>query len=109
MMIIVILGALCLGIVIGWLCRYFLNRLKVYTIQSMASIVTILIGGTVTKFLNSDPWSLGNYFYPVGLLIGVLAYPLISRSDGQQIPVRPNKTQRKPAATVDEGAAANEP
>jgi hypothetical protein len=84
MVLLIISGALCLGIVIGWLVRYFLNRLREYTVQSLASIVAILVGGTITKFLDSDPFSLGTRVYPVGLLIGILVYPLIASSDREK-------------------------
>ena len=102
MVLIIVSGALCLGIVIGWLVRYFLNRLREYTVQSLASIVTILVGGTITKFLDSDPFSLGTRVYPIGLLIGILVYPLIASSDREKNvqPTIPSVENKDPQSSV---------
>lgn len=75
-----ILGSLCLGVVLGWLVRYFLDRFKTFNTKVFGSVVSILCGGVVAKLL-PDPFGYWGWFYPVGLLLGVLLYPLISAFD----------------------------
>ena len=89
-MLLILLGALSLGIVIGWLVRFFLDRLRVFNVKALASIVSILVGGVVAHFLGADPFRVSVWAYPIGLLIGILVYPLISLLDK----MRPNSGMR---------------
>ncbi|HCJ67087.1 MAG TPA: hypothetical protein DHV62_07135, partial [Elusimicrobia bacterium] len=67
MSIIAVVGSLSLGIVIGWLVRYFIRRFKSFTPKALGSVVSIIAGGAVIKFLEADKsvW----WFYPIGLLM----------------------------------------
>ena len=66
------IGSTSLGIVIGWLVRYFLFRFKKFDRNVLSSVVTILLGGVVLKFLSTDKSVI--WFYPIGLLIGFVVY-----------------------------------
>jgi NhaP-type Na+/H+ or K+/H+ antiporter len=77
----ILIGALSLGITIGWVVRYFLARLEKYDMKALSAIVSILTGGAVAHFLGGDPFHVAVWMYPVGLLVGVLAYPLIAKLD----------------------------
>jgi hypothetical protein len=70
------IGACCLGTVIGWLVRYFVGRFHSFTPKALASVVSVLLGGAVIGFLESDRsiW----WFYPIGLLAGFLLYTLLA-------------------------------
>ena len=70
------LGAACLGIVLGWLVRYFLDRIEKLNMKMFASLVSVLCGGVVFKMF-PDPFGYAGWFYPMGLLVGILLYPLL--------------------------------
>jgi hypothetical protein len=78
------IGATCLGIVIGWLVRFFLFRMKTFVVKGLGSIVSVLVGGTAIRFLATDKtvW----WFYPIGLLVGFVVYSVVGavavRNDG---------------------------
>src|ERR1017187_10719156 len=74
-------GSFCLGTVMGWLVRFFLHRFSAFNVKVFGSVVSVLAGGVVIRAMGViDPFY-GITGYPVGLLVGVLAYPLISRFD----------------------------
>ena len=70
------IGATCLGIVIGWLVRYFLKRFKNYTPQILGSLISILFGGAILFFLEKGKDAI--WFYPIGLLIGFIVYSMVA-------------------------------
>jgi hypothetical protein len=69
-------GATCCGIVIGWLVRYFIRRFNTFGPMVLGSLISIVLGGTVIKFLDADKrvW----WFYPIGLLGGFVIYHLVA-------------------------------
>jgi glycopeptide antibiotics resistance protein len=69
------IGTTCLGIVIGWLVRYFIRRFKKFSPSILSSVITIILGGAALKFLSVDKSTL--WFYPIGLLIGFVVYQVI--------------------------------
>jgi hypothetical protein len=66
------IGAICLGAVVGWLIVYSLRRLEQMTVQSLAGIVALAVGGVITRFLEFDKRAFP--FYPMGLALGFLLY-----------------------------------
>ncbi len=70
------LGSLSLGIVVGWLVRFFLRRFRTFTPKTLGTVVTILVGGAVVRFLSAD--TLVWWWYPIGLLVGFVAYTLLA-------------------------------
>jgi hypothetical protein len=79
------IGATCLGIVIGYLVRYFIRRFSNFGAGALGSVITIILGGAVIKFLEADRsvW----WFYPIGLFLGfaeyqVIATQVVSRGNG---------------------------
>jgi hypothetical protein len=69
-------GATCLGIVIGWLVRYFIRRFDKFNPQVLGSVISIVAGGAVVRFIGADPnvW----WFYPIGLFAGFVLYTLVA-------------------------------
>jgi len=69
------IGSTSLGIVIGWLVRYFIRRFDKFGPAVLGSVISILLGGAVIKFLEVDKsvW----WFYPIGLLAGFIIYQII--------------------------------
>jgi hypothetical protein len=54
MTIVPAIGSTRLGIVVGWLIRYFLRRFRPFNPKILGSIVGIMLGGTVVGFLETD-------------------------------------------------------
>jgi hypothetical protein len=80
------IGALSLGVVIGWMAvKTFLSQ-KVLTTKVFGSIVSVLGGGAVLGIFSAlgrgSPSSHELWLYPVGLLCGVVA-PSASRMIAQ--------------------------
>jgi hypothetical protein len=69
------IGCASLGIVIGWLVRFFLYRMKSFTPKALSSIVSIVAGGAAIRFLehNSGPV----WWYTIGLLLGFIIYSVV--------------------------------
>lgn len=74
------IGATALGIVVGWLVRYFIRRFESFTPKALGSVVSIIAGGAIISFLKTDMsvW----WFYPIGLLIGFIVYTIIAIKAG---------------------------
>jgi hypothetical protein len=69
------IGSTCLGVVVGFLVRFFIRRFDSFGATALGSVITIILGGAVIKFLETDKsvW----WFYPIGLLVGFIAYQII--------------------------------
>src|SRR5437763_16976236 len=69
------IGAASLGIVIGWLVRYFIRRFDRFGPAVLCSVISIMLGGAVIKFLEADKstW----WFYHICLLLGFVIYQII--------------------------------
>jgi hypothetical protein len=98
-----VVGSICLGIVLGWLTRYFLARFQQFNVKIFSSVVSVICGGVVIRMF-PDPYHYAGWFYPVGLLLGILLYPLISwgehlrakpASDDAQKPLRRKSPRKK--------------
>lgn len=70
------IGAISLGVVVGWLTRFVLRRIKAFTTKTLTAILSVIIGGSAIAFLRADPsvW----WFYPIGLLLGFILYSLVA-------------------------------
>lgn len=73
--IVVPIGVTCLGVVVGWLVRYFIRRFKKFAPGVLSSLLSIILGGAVLKFLAVDNVTI--WYYPIGLLAGFVAYQVI--------------------------------
>jgi glycopeptide antibiotics resistance protein len=77
------IGSTCLGIVVGWLVRYFLFRFDKFNAQILGSTISLLVGGVVIGFFNwVDPDKTVVWFYPIGVLIGFVIYTVTARMFG---------------------------
>ena len=70
------LGVLSLGIIIGWLIRFFIKRFKSFTPKALTSVVTLIVGGSTVKLLGADKTLF--WFYPIGLLAGFTIYTILA-------------------------------
>ena len=73
--IVVPVGVTCLGIVVGWLVRYFIRRFKSFGVGGLGSLLSIVVGGAVLKFLSVDNVTI--WYYPIGLFVGFVIYQVI--------------------------------
>ncbi|MBN3959640.1 hypothetical protein [Nostoc sp. NMS8] len=92
--IVPLIGSTSLGIVIGWLIRYFIRRFQNYTPQALSSLVGVVVGGGIVKFLGADQTV--TWFYPIGLLLGFIiysfqAYLFKKEDDGTQFAKKPDQ------------------
>ncbi len=69
-----VIGATCLGIVVGYFVKYFLTRIKKFTFQGLIVIGSLIGGGGITSLLEN-----GNafWYYSIGLLIGIILYIIL--------------------------------
>jgi hypothetical protein len=75
MSIVPAIGSTSLGLVIGWLVRFFLYRMRSFNPKALSSIVSIIAGGAAIKLLarNSDlVW-----WYLIGLFLGFVVYSVV--------------------------------
>src|SRR5436309_3062137 len=75
-----LVGALCFGVVIGWVTYRTLRRSKTNGLSDIATILGAVGGATVTALFRRDTGDFGAYC--IGLLIGFFAYLIFA--------VRPN-------------------
>ena len=82
-----ILGSICLGTVIGWLLRFFVQKHEEhFTFKVFVGVISVITGGVVIGILASFS------SYCIGLLIGVVAFRWIS---GPSVPAPgPPKTDK---------------
>lgn len=69
------IGSASLGIVIGWLVRYFIRRFDKFTPSVLGTIISLAFGGVAVKFLDADRTAV--WFYPIGVLLGFAIYQTI--------------------------------
>lgn len=65
-------GAICLGIVVGYFVKWFLKRISNYTLQGLGFILSLVFGGAAVNFLKNDVTVF--WYYPIGLLAGIIIY-----------------------------------
>lgn len=73
--VVIPIGVTCLGIVVGWMVRYFIRRFTKFGPGVLSSLLSIILGGAVLKFLSVDNVTI--WFYPIGLFVGFVAYQVI--------------------------------
>ena len=73
-------GAICLGIAVGYFVKWFLKRLTSYTIQGLGLILTMVFGGAIVNFLKNDATVF--WYYPIGLCIGITLYIILALALG---------------------------
>ena len=66
-------GSLCLGIVVGWLVRFFIRRFKSPLL--LPSII-IFLGGNVVTIVGNELNLL--WFYSIGIFLGLVIYTLLA-------------------------------
>ncbi len=71
------IGALSLGITIGFLVRIFIIRFENPTPKGFATVISVLVGSGIIKFLSTHTDAI--WYYSIGLLVGVIAiYPILA-------------------------------
>jgi hypothetical protein len=74
--IVMSVGAVCFGVVVGYVTYRTLARSTHSSVSDLAAVVAVVGGGTVTTVFdpkNSDPFG----WYAIGLLAGVTFYGLL--------------------------------
>ena len=70
------IGAICFGIVVGWITYRTLRRTKTNGLSDIASVIGAVGGAAVMKLFPSDSNSFGAYC--LGLFMGFFAYLIIA-------------------------------
>lgn len=70
------IGVTCLGVVVGFLVRYFVYRYERFAPKALGTTVSVLAGGSVAKFLTSS--DTGFWFYPIGVLVGIIVWTVLA-------------------------------
>ena len=85
------ISSLCLGAVVAWLLRHTLVRIHDLSFKSLGEMVAVTLGGAVIGFfkyvssINPDEGPVAVvYFYPIGLLIGMLFVASFQKLTGSQ-------------------------
>lgn len=72
------IGVACLGIIMGWLVRYFIRRLKKFGPVTLGAIVIVILGtGVAVRTMGGvdrNNW----WYYPIGLFFGVVIYEVVA-------------------------------
>ncbi|MEN3334386.1 MAG: hypothetical protein V7641_3751 [Blastocatellia bacterium] len=71
-----VIGALCFGIVIGWITHRTLRRSRPSGLSDIATVIGAIGGAAVTGLFRRDSGDFGAYC--IGLLIGFFAYLIIA-------------------------------
>jgi hypothetical protein len=89
-----LISSLCLGAVVAWLLRHTLVRTHDLSLKSLGAMVAVTLGGAVIGFfkyvssINPDEGRVAVvYFYPIGLLIGMLFVASFQKLTGSQEPM----------------------
>jgi hypothetical protein len=91
-------GALCFGIVMGWITYRTLRRKQGAGLSDIASVLAAIGGGTIVVLFPKEDGTFG--WYAIGLAAGFFGYLIVSwiapekialwmGDDPSQIPVRP--------------------
>jgi uncharacterized membrane protein YeaQ/YmgE (transglycosylase-associated protein family) len=70
------IGALCFGIVIGWITYRTLRRTQTNGLSDLATIIGAVGGAAITGLFPRASGEFG--FYSIGLLLGFFAYLLVA-------------------------------
>jgi NhaP-type Na+/H+ or K+/H+ antiporter len=92
-----LIGAVCFGIVLGWITYGTLRRLERRALTDLTSIVGVLGGAAVTALFPSRSATFGAYC--IGLAIGFFAY--LKRATN---PGAPDWLGERPAAPTRQGS-----
>ncbi|MCP4370583.1 MAG: hypothetical protein GY797_21090 [Deltaproteobacteria bacterium] len=70
------IGVTCMGVVVGFLVRYFVYRYDNFTPKALGATVSVLVGGSIAKFLTNSEDAF--WFYPIGLLVGFIVWSVLA-------------------------------
>lgn len=89
-------GSLALGVLVGFLLRFFLRRFKSFTPRGFSTVLTAIAGGAAVKLLSDAPGAVSWYF--IGLLGGFVMYSFLLYRAGEGYMIYPR--DRGPAACL---------
>ena len=74
------IGAICFGIVIGWVTYRTLRRTQTTGLSDIATVIGAVSGAAITGIWKSDTNAFGGYC--IGLLVGFFAYLIVAARPG---------------------------
>ncbi|MGT2481768.1 hypothetical protein ACU4GR_29640 [Methylobacterium oryzae CBMB20] len=83
------MGSLAFGLVLGWVMRFFLNRLPTFTAKELSSLVSALVGAAVIGLFAKDKTEPLLFFYLSGLGFGFFGAQIWNLFDTQPPADRP--------------------
>lgn len=72
-----------LGVLVGWIVKYFLNRLKKFTIKGLLALSPVIFGTALSAVIKPSAETTV-WFYFLGLFVGVFLTMLAADLDGKQ-------------------------
>ncbi len=79
-MVLPYIASACLGMIVGWLIRTFVDRSTTLTVQAISSLASLAAGGVViAAALGPDARAGGAvYVYPIGALLSIVILGLLA-------------------------------
>ena len=74
----------CLGVIVGWLVRTFVQRSKTLTVKAITSLASLAAGGVV---VGAASWGAKTtagdavYVYPIGALLAIVVLGLLDMDE----------------------------
>ena len=77
-MVLAAIGLACLGLVICYICMFFLARFKEHSVSALSGVVLVLLGGVVGKFITDNTeHENAIWWYPIGAAVGLVLWIIV--------------------------------
>jgi hypothetical protein len=67
-------GAISLGLFVGYLVWHFVSKFSAFTVSGLTSILGAVLAGAVLKYLAKEENAQVFVFYPIGLVLGAMLF-----------------------------------
>jgi hypothetical protein len=67
-------GAIALGLFVGYLVWHFVSKFSAFTVSGLTSILGAVLAGAVLRYLAKEGNAQVFVFYPIGLVFGAMIF-----------------------------------